>query len=404
MTMSSCPDEPPWLFVPRCCSAALPLSDSPCYFHTVIDDWADLGLRVAGARSSLRMTQEELANRLGVDRTALVRMESGERRITALELSALAAELDRPIDWFFVESPPAVVSRRDELAGDGTETAMERLVERLARDVDGLIGQGLLSPAPLDPLPVPGSLDDAAAIAEQVRRMAGLEDGPVLDLLAVVETLGLTCFALLVPETMADGAYVALSPGGVALVNAAHDAGRRRFTLAHELGHHIIQDEYATDLSLSSASSDIERLINSFAIHFLLPRAALTRDWARMQGGDEPRDAALRLAIDYRVSWSALAGQLRNCGLIDHPAMQRLQADPPRKSDYLALGRFPTEELVPPAISSGYIKAVLRGYQAERLSAAKAVSLLHGLLSEDELPPPQRLPMSALYDDVAALL
>ena len=41
---------------------------------------ADLGRRIADARTEAGMTQADLAARIGLERTALVRVESGERR------------------------------------------------------------------------------------------------------------------------------------------------------------------------------------------------------------------------------------------------------------------------------------------------------------------------------------
>ena len=57
------------------------------------------------------MSQSDLAARIGLERTALVRIESGERKVSATELVAVAGALDRPVDWFFAE-PPAGTSAR----------------------------------------------------------------------------------------------------------------------------------------------------------------------------------------------------------------------------------------------------------------------------------------------------
>ena len=73
---------------------------------------AELGARVAQARDEAGLTQGALAAELGIDRTSLVRIESGERKVSASELATIAQIVDRPIDWFVVLSPPIVVSRR----------------------------------------------------------------------------------------------------------------------------------------------------------------------------------------------------------------------------------------------------------------------------------------------------
>lgn len=54
---------------------------------------ADLGRRIADARTEAGMTQADLAAGIGLERTALVRMESGERKVSATELVAIAGAL-----------------------------------------------------------------------------------------------------------------------------------------------------------------------------------------------------------------------------------------------------------------------------------------------------------------------
>ena len=56
-----------------------------------------------------RVTQEDLVARLGVrglqlDRTALLRLESGERRITDIEIIGIAAALKVPVERLFRSS------------------------------------------------------------------------------------------------------------------------------------------------------------------------------------------------------------------------------------------------------------------------------------------------------------
>jgi len=97
------------------------------------------------------MTQADLAARIGLERTALVRVELGERKVSAMELVAIEGALDRPVDWFFVESPVAVVSRRRDLAVGGFSRALDRALELTARDVAFLEGRHLLSSADRPP-------------------------------------------------------------------------------------------------------------------------------------------------------------------------------------------------------------------------------------------------------------
>lgn len=71
------------------------------------DDMADrqkLGARLREAREYLGLSQDEVAKYLGIPRTALSHIESGQRRIDALELRKLAALYKRPVASFTGES------------------------------------------------------------------------------------------------------------------------------------------------------------------------------------------------------------------------------------------------------------------------------------------------------------
>ncbi|MBW3669695.1 MAG: helix-turn-helix domain-containing protein [Actinobacteria bacterium] len=89
-----------------------------------------MGERVALGRNPAGLTQEALADAVGLDRSALAKVERGIRRVSALELARVARVLDLPLDWFLNESPPAIVNRR-------SESATLEAVSRLDGEVDG---------------------------------------------------------------------------------------------------------------------------------------------------------------------------------------------------------------------------------------------------------------------------
>jgi transcriptional regulator with XRE-family HTH domain len=64
------------------------------------DDRKALGDRLREARDYLGFSQEEVANYLGVPRTALTSIEAGTRKVDALELKKLASLYKRPVVHF----------------------------------------------------------------------------------------------------------------------------------------------------------------------------------------------------------------------------------------------------------------------------------------------------------------
>ena len=151
-------------------------------------------------------------------------------------------------------------------------------------------------------------------------------------------------------------------------------------TLAHELGHHICGDAYALE-----ASRDSERIINSFAIHFLAPRAGVCRLWDR-HTGRVTRDRALALGASLRPSWSATVGHMVNLSLISKEERQRLSEDQPCHGDFARFGSRGSDEVSAPYLSLQFTSQTLNAYVDGRLTVARAIELLRGTLCEEDLP------------------
>ncbi len=69
------------------------------------DDRKSLGERLREAREYLGFSQEEVATFLGVPRSALSLMETGQRKVDALELKKLAGLYKRPVAYFTGDEP-----------------------------------------------------------------------------------------------------------------------------------------------------------------------------------------------------------------------------------------------------------------------------------------------------------
>ncbi len=341
------------------------------------------------------MTQAELGHAVGLDRTAIAKLETGVRKVSAAELLAIASALDRPIDSFVFESPLSVVSRRSDALAGGRSRLLDTWIDRLARDVAFTVGQGILADTEERPsLKLPSDVAGAEFLAAEARNLMAVAGGPLRDLQRACERVGLLAFSLDLGDVGGDAAYVEVGGLGVALVNGCIDPGRRRFNLAHELGHHLFGDAYAPEITISS-SDDMERLINAFAIHLLLPRGSVTEEWRALAEQDE-RLAAVAVSARFRASWSATCRQLCNLALIDDAKRQKLVSTPPNAADFVALGERWEAELQAPAVPPRYGIRVMSAYQAGRLSASRTVELLYGTVTIEELPEQRALPLESL--------
>jgi len=351
-----------------------------------------LGARIAEARDLAGLTQEDVADRTGLGRTVIAKIERGTRKLGATELVSLAETLDRPVDWFFTDSPPAVVSRRSDPSVGGRSKVLDTRVERIARDVDFLAREEELPQVTRLELASLSTTEDSERAAAELRKHLEVRDGPLTNLLAHAEQAGLFAFSLDLGRDGGDAAYVEVGDVGVAVVNGALDPGRRRFNLAHELGHHVFMDAYAPEVGLSP-QDEREKLINAFAIHLLLPRSGVRTLISEF--GTNYRLAAVAAAARYRVSWTAVCAQFRNIEVIDAGAHENLVNEPPSQVDRVELGEYWVPELDPPAVPPQYGKKVLAAYRRGKLTAARATELLWGTVDRVGLPPQDDIPLEA---------
>lgn len=344
-----------------------------------------------------KLTQEELGRRVSLDRTAVSRLERGHRGVSVLELMELSRVFEVPPDWFTTE-PQEVTSHREEPKEPGVG---ERLLSVLARDVELLEELDLLRlPAcPVLPTRRIASIADAQRAAQEVREHLGAGEEPLLDLGRIAERLGLCSVAENGPTGAPDGMYRSLGTLGIAWIQGTLDPGRRRFTLAHEIGHHVFQDESSLDWQVLEEG---EKVVNAFAIHLLLPLSAAKKAWEVFEEHDS-RSRAILIAARFGVSWTAACPQLSRAELLSDLELDELLHVPPRRGEYVALGVNLPRDLEPPYVSPALSAAIVRAYRSARISKDRALEMLRGTLDESELPERSDLPLDVFVRDLELL-
>lgn len=346
-----------------------------------------IGARIGQAREAAGLSQGELASEVSIARSAMNKIENGGRRVTAFELSEIARVLGRRMEWFLTEPTPAVVSHRQR---EGTSRrTIDAALEALTREVQFVASLDdkfhLTSYAPR---PVPQTAAEAEALAGRVRSDLGLGDEPIADLVGAAGLLGLLAFSQPLGPDSADGGSVLLEAGGVALVNSTADVGRRRLTLAHEIGHFVVADEYTVDPSvLLHGSGDRESLIDRFARALLCPDGPTRTYWHRqVEAYDELRAAALKSASHWRIDFATLARRLLDLEMVDEAQAQEVRSVRAVKADYVELNLHVPGDMEKVSLPRAYEVAVLGLFRAETISASRARDLLLGAYDEADLP------------------
>lgn len=161
-------------------------------------------------------------------------------------------------------------------------------------------------------------ISDAESAARALLRRHRIDSVPV-DLRVICRGEGLTCVEKELDDELSGMSFVKNDIRYV-IVNSAHHVNRRRFTMAHEIGHHIMHADYLTknvhvdtgilrrdELSSEGVYSK-EVAANAFAAELLMPKTQMGR-FASLDLSDESRViAAAKMfgvsvaAFTYRVS------------------------------------------------------------------------------------------------------
>lgn len=260
--------------------------------------------RIREARTEQGLSQGDLARRTGRTQPAVSLWESGKRIPGLDDLMDLSRELHKELGYFFppdeVRQPIAMLLRGtvDRIAG----RELHEVVDRLLREAED---QGL----PAADVEIRATTPSRAA--DELLQSAGINDAPV-----PVERLARDCGALVVKLEMSDGLsglVFEYDGGAVIAINSLHHENRQRFSLAHELGHYLLDhhDRFhidVDDVDMPGYDWHVERTANEFAAELLMPPAIVHDEHAN-------NPDTLALANRFKVSELAMGYRLVNLGL-----------------------------------------------------------------------------------------
>lgn len=326
----------------------------------------ELGRRLRNGRRASHVTQAEAAQALGVSRSAVSQMESGNRNISGLELHRLAHLYGRDIREFLredsAESAPITALFRSHPDVSLDATAKESLVlcaqlQHHVATLRGLLGleRGLVSVPNYSP-PVPGSKWDAVqhggmAAAEERRRL-DLGNAPLPDVTDLLEAQGISTAQVPLPDDISGLTLIDDDKGVLVVANRDHHILRRRFSFAHEYAHVLLDRGSTQILSRVRARGNLmEVRANAFAAAFLMPTEGVRAYVRGLAKGHRSRDRVdtfdeaapirverrfeaesqelqmhdvVRLADHFRVSCIAMLYRLRALKLLSRLDHRRL--------------------------------------------------------------------------------
>ena len=149
--------------------------------------------------------------------------------------------------------------------------------------------------------------------AARLLRSAGVSREPV-SLRDVISALNLELVQKTREPFTCEAALEPLGDGHAIVLNGSGDERRRRFTIAHEIGHFVLHPSRQRSERgglVNQSGRAVEREADAFAAELLMPED-LVRDAVREHGVDSKR-----LADRFEVSLQAMQTRLRRLGLAE---------------------------------------------------------------------------------------
>jgi Zn-dependent peptidase ImmA (M78 family) len=261
---------------------------------------------------------------VGVTRSAISSYENDHASPGPNVLPRLATVLNMPTAYFtrpMHELDRGAIFYRSMAAA--TKSARERAEGRFSwlREIVDYISTFVELPEPnfpdlgLPDNPLQLSDDDVEMAAERLRRHWGLHDGPIGNVVRLMENQGAVLTRDLLGSAKLDGLSEFVDSDGRPYVLIGTDKGssvRWRFDAAHELGHAILHtrlDERM--LSKPAEWKDIESQAHRFAAAFLLPLAPFCEDFVA-----PTLDALRAMKPKWKVSIGMMIMRARHAELI----------------------------------------------------------------------------------------
>ncbi|MCA0150305.1 XRE family transcriptional regulator [Rossellomorea vietnamensis] len=247
------------------------------------------GQKLKTARISNGYTLEELGGKLNISHQSVSKYEMG-KAVPDIETQKKIAEiLGYSTTFFYGNEENLQIPQGAHFFRSGAAVAkkykdqVQEKVKTIAYLIDYLESVLKLPPFKLDALFATETqfrqvnLNEIDDMAEKLRRFLGLGDGPITNLTALCERLGIIVFSTVLDNEKIDACTVFYKNRPYILLNKDRISSvRLRFNIAHELGHIILHSGYSEkDVKDKSKHKRIELEANRFASSFLMPEAGI---------------------------------------------------------------------------------------------------------------------------------
>jgi len=332
-----------------------------------------IAYRIKNARKLKCLSQQDLADNIGVSKQMISKYEKGLSIPNSSKLIKLSKLFDLKVDYFFrsykVELGEVNFRKKSNFSVRKQESLKELIKIKLENylwledilsidySFDNIIKNDKIN-----------SLRDVEKVVLKLRKKWNIGLDPIHNIIQLLEDKEIKVIELEDVEDKFDGlACFVNGKYPVIVVNSIFPVERKRFTLLHELGHLL--------LNLPDCkANEKEKICNKFAEEFLLPRSIVIEEF-----GGKRNHITLPEFIStqkkYGISIQAIVYRLVDANIFTlerQKQFYRKITDNPSLKEEIDQPRFKT-----PEFTDRYLRLVYRALSEENISFSKASALLN---------------------------
>jgi Zn-dependent peptidase ImmA (M78 family)/DNA-binding XRE family transcriptional regulator len=332
-----------------------------------------VGNRIKNARILKCLSQQNVAEEIGISKQMVSKYEKGEALPTSSKLIKLSKLFGLKIDYFFssfqIELGEINFRKKSTFSIKKQNSLKEQIKIRLENYlwVEDLLSIDYTFKNTIQDKEIE-TIEDVEKVVLQLRNEWEIGIDPIHNIIQLLEDLEIKIIELFDVDEHFDGmATYVNNKFPVIVVNGNFPVERKRFTLLHELGHLL--------LNLKECSSkQEENFCNKFASEFLFPKQMVIKEF----GGKRDRITLTELIANqkkYGMSIPAIVYRLVDAGILSkqrHTSFYKKIRFNPSLDREVNLTRFET-----PENSNRFEQLVYRALAQEKISFSKASSLLN---------------------------
>ena len=353
-----------------------------------------IGRRLKLARTAAGLSLRDLEAKIGnrVTAQAIGKYERNESVPSSGVLIALGSALDVSVNYLVGDESlvlEGIEFRKKKIVGRKQEARVGAIILRQLERylvVEDLLGLPTTDWNPYDAPYRVAEMAETESAAQGLRSAWGLGLDPIPNMVELLEARGIKVMTIDLGEI--DGLTARVHRPGrratrVVVVNSTHTGERQRFTLAHELGHIVI--EVVPHLKAEGAAQ-------RFAGAFLMPAQSLRSEIGRHRTSVSLGELFDLKAV-FRVSVQALTHRCRDLGIINNALHQRLFTEFARRGWRSPPYNEPS--ITRPERTTRFERLCFRALAESAISAARAAELVgvpvHELDRMMDEPPEDRV-------------